>query len=57
MLVTMSDKELNRINVIQSNGDLFECKQWPYTGWCGSSSALHYEPGISLNWKDAWHSK
>ncbi|WP_431628266.1 glycosyl hydrolase family 18 protein [Enterobacter bugandensis] len=43
--------------VKNKNGDLFECKPWPYTGWCGSSSALHYEPGIGLNWKDAWNSK
>ncbi|MCK7066536.1 hypothetical protein L8P91_10040 [Enterobacter bugandensis] len=43
--------------VKNKNGDLFECKPWPYTAWCGSSSALHYEPGIGLNWKDAWNSK
>ncbi|MCM7240405.1 M60 family metallopeptidase [Enterobacter bugandensis] len=43
--------------VKNKNGDLFECKPWPYTAWCGSSSAMHYEPGIGLNWKDAWNSK
>lgn len=42
--------------VVQNkNGDLFECKPWPYTGWCGSTSALHYEPGIGLAWSDAWN--
>ncbi len=37
------------------NGDLFECKPWPYTGWCNSTSAFHYEPGIGINWRDAWN--
>lgn len=41
--------------VKNKNGDLFECKPWPYSGWCGSTSAQHYEPGIGLNWSDAWN--
>jgi hypothetical protein len=41
--------------VKNKHGDLFKCKPWPYTGWCGSESALYYEPGIGLNWSDAWN--
>jgi len=35
---------------------VFECKPFPYSGWCKifSASATHYEPGVGSNWQDAW---
>ncbi|CZF82906.1 Chitinase D precursor [Grimontia celer] len=33
------------------DGNIYECKPWPYTGWCASAS---YAPGNSLYWADAW---
>ncbi|MGL5947503.1 MAG: hypothetical protein ACRCYV_00295 [Aeromonas sp.] len=34
-------------------GGNYECKPWPYEGWCGGSSA-HYAPGTGSSWSDAW---
>lgn len=38
---------------VTNGGKIYECKPWPYTGWCGLSLA-HYEPGKGTNWTDAW---
>lgn len=37
-------------------GEVFECKPFPFEGWCKSYSenANHYEPGVGSNWQDAW---
>ncbi|QHG67479.1 N-acetylglucosamine-binding protein GbpA [Pseudomonas putida] len=37
-------------------GEVFECKPFPFEGWCKSysASANHYEPGVGSNWQDAW---
>ena len=37
-------------------GEVFECKPFPFDGWCKSysDSANHYEPGVGSNWQDAW---
>jgi len=37
-------------------GDVFECKPFPYEGWCKtySESATQYEPGVGSHWQDAW---
>ncbi|WP_060509898.1 N-acetylglucosamine-binding protein GbpA [Pseudomonas sp. NBRC 111124] len=37
-------------------GEVFECKPFPFEGWCKSysGSANHYEPGVGSNWQDAW---
>lgn len=40
--------------VLGSDNGLYECKPWPYTGWCSSAS---YAPADSLYWKDAWTKK
>ncbi|TAL55735.1 M60 family metallopeptidase [Pandoraea sp.] len=32
---------------------LYQCKPWPFTGWC-SKSARFYEPGQGLVWRQAW---
>lgn len=37
-----------------SNADgNYECKPWPYSGWCGGSPG-HYAPGAGSAWSDAW---
>ena len=42
--------------VLASNGKVYECKPFPYEGWCRvwSSSNNAYEPGVGANWQDAW---
>ncbi|MFS1524707.1 immunoglobulin-like domain-containing protein [Microbulbifer sp. 2304DJ12-6] len=37
--------------VIGSDSALYECKPWPYSGWCSNSL---YAPGSSMHWRDAW---
>lgn len=32
---------------------VFECKPFPYSGWC-NTSAPHYVPGTGSDWGDAW---
>lgn len=34
-------------------GGNYECKPWPYSGWCGGASS-HYAPGTGSAWSDAW---
>ncbi|WP_171282078.1 N-acetylglucosamine-binding protein GbpA [Aeromonas sp. 1805] len=38
------------------NGKVYQCKPFPYRGWCSqwSASATQYEPGVGTNWQDAW---
>ena len=38
------------------NGKVYECKPFPYEGWCRqwSSNATAYEPGVGAHWSDAW---
>jgi len=36
---------------VQSQGSAYECKPWPYDGWCGQAG---YEPGVTSYWSDAW---
>ncbi|MGL4602144.1 MAG: immunoglobulin-like domain-containing protein [Plesiomonas sp.] len=38
---------------VTNNGHIYECKPFPYSGWCGGSSS-HYAPGQGSHWKDAW---
>ncbi|PMI94168.1 hypothetical protein BCU63_12925 [Vibrio splendidus] len=37
-------------------GGEFECKPWPYTGWC-SGAKWAYAPGTGLYWQQAWIKK
>ncbi|MDA9556581.1 DUF5011 domain-containing protein [Vibrio sp.] len=37
--------------VVAVDGNAYECKPWPYSGWCSSAS---YEPAVSDYWGDAW---
>ncbi|MDR6352495.1 N-acetylglucosamine-binding protein GbpA [Pantoea sp. SORGH_AS_0659] len=36
---------------------VYECKPWPATGWCNSTSEQYYKPGTGLAWQDAWSKK
>ncbi|MGL5947502.1 MAG: immunoglobulin-like domain-containing protein [Aeromonas sp.] len=38
---------------VSNAGANYECKPWPYSGWCGGS-ASHYAPGAGSAWSDAW---
>lgn len=38
---------------VSNAGNNYECKPWPYSGWCGGS-ASHYAPGTGSAWSDAW---
>ncbi len=40
-------------------GLVYECKPFPYSGWCSqySPTATHYEPGTGSHWADAWIEK
>ncbi|KJF93660.1 immunoglobulin-like domain-containing protein [Photobacterium angustum] len=37
--------------VLGTDGNVYQCKPWPYTGWCANAS---YAPGSSQYWADAW---
>lgn len=36
-----------------TDGKRYQCKPFPYSGWCPQSPA-HYAPGTGSNWQDAW---
>src|SRR6266542_2262031 len=36
---------------VQNNGSAYECKPFPYSGWCAQAA---YEPGATPYWADAW---
>lgn len=40
----------------RKNGRLYQCKAWPYSGYCPqwSAGATQYEPGIGSHWQMAW---
>jgi len=38
---------------VQNVGSLYECKPWPYSGWCNGVASA-YAPGTGTNWQDAW---
>ena len=38
---------------VSNAGGNFECKPWPYSGWCGGSTS-HYAPGTGSAWSNAW---
>ena len=40
-------------DIVSNVGALYECKEFPYSGWCGASP-YHYEPGVGVVWADAW---
>ncbi len=38
---------------VQNEGVVYECKPWPFTGWC-NGAADAYAPGSGSYWEDAW---
>ena len=38
------------------DGQVYECKAWPYSGFCvqWSANATQFEPGVGSNWGEAW---
>ncbi len=36
-----------------SNGSVYQCKPWPYSGWCSGVASV-YGPGIGQSWSAAW---
>jgi hypothetical protein len=38
---------------VQNSGSWYECKPYPFTGWCNGASWA-YAPGSGLYWSDAW---
>ncbi|MDD9219166.1 glycoside hydrolase family 19 protein [Enterobacter kobei] len=40
-------------DIVNNHGKLFQCKPFPYSGWCNNAPA-YYEPGAGLAWSDAW---
>ncbi|KAH0551266.1 hypothetical protein GP486_007446 [Trichoglossum hirsutum] len=37
--------------VVKHAGQVYQCKGWPQSGWCGQ---VGYEPGVTLYWPNAW---
>jgi predicted chitinase len=37
---------------VQNRGSLYQCRPFPYSGWCGIGGG--YEPGAGDYWQDAW---
>lgn len=38
----------------EANGQVYECKPFPFSGWCAQSPS-HYAPGTGSDWGDAWN--
>jgi len=43
----------NAGSLVKNGGSQYECKEWPYSGWC-NGAAWAYAPGTGTNWQDAW---
>ncbi len=41
---------------VKNGGKRYECKEWPYSGWCNGASWA-YAPGIGAYWSDAWYDR
>lgn len=39
--------------VLGSDGNRYQCKPYPYSGWC-NQAASYYAPGTGSAWQDAW---
>ncbi|MCZ7841086.1 PKD domain-containing protein [Leclercia adecarboxylata] len=48
-----ANNKYNAGDIVNNHGKLFQCKPFPYSGWCNSTPA-YYEPGVGLAWADAW---
>ncbi len=43
-------------STVKAGGRKYECKPWPYSGWCNGDSWA-YAPGSGLYWSEAWIDK
>ncbi|MDF2455193.1 MAG: type sorting protein, partial [Cytophagaceae bacterium] len=43
-------------SVVKHGGKRYECKEWPYSGWC-NGAAWAYAPGSGAYWSDAWYDR
>nr|WP_107311062.1 glycosyl hydrolase family 18 protein [Burkholderia metallica] len=43
----------NAGDIVSNAGKLYQCKPFPFSGWCSGSPAA-YEPGKGFAWSDAW---
>ncbi len=41
---------------VKNAGKQYECKEWPYSGWCNGASWA-YGPGTGAYWTDAWYER
>nr|WP_278435976.1 glycoside hydrolase family 19 protein [Enterobacter mori] len=48
-----ANSKYNAGDIVNNHGKLFQCKPFPYSGWCNNAPA-YYEPGAGLAWSDAW---
>ncbi|MDD9240216.1 PKD domain-containing protein [Enterobacter roggenkampii] len=48
-----ANSKYNAGDIVNNHGKLFQCKPFPYSGWCYNAPA-YYEPGAGLAWADAW---
>ncbi|UHM92805.1 hypothetical protein J9880_04635 [Rahnella victoriana] len=48
-----SEKYVAGTKVLGSDGSIYQCKPFPYSGWCGQASWA-YAPATGTNWQDAW---
>jgi len=48
-----SEKYVAGTKVLGSDGSIYQCKPFPYSGWCGQA-AWAYAPATGTNWQDAW---
>lgn len=48
-----ANSKYNAGDIVNNHGKLFQCKPFPYSGWCNSAPS-YYEPGAGLAWADAW---
>ncbi|ENB7488319.1 glycoside hydrolase family 19 protein [Citrobacter koseri] len=48
-----ANSKYNAGDIVNNHGKLFQCKPFPYSGWCNTAPA-YYEPGVGLAWSDAW---
>ncbi|MEJ6311895.1 glycoside hydrolase family 19 protein [Enterobacter hormaechei] len=48
-----ANSKYNAGDIVNNHGKLFQCKPFPYSGWC-NNSPTYYEPGTGLAWAEAW---
>ncbi len=47
-----ANSKYNAGDIVNNHGKLFQCKPFPYSGWC-NSAPTYYEPGAGSAWAEA----